>query len=129
MDGKFGKLAEVQAAIGAALTRCGKAPINIDGVFGNETSQAVKALVACPEIAPRIPPGSSAQQGAITQSVWRAVLPNSALPSVEQRAQTLVLTYEVGKGVGRQRGQVRSWLLTWVWRVKYAGVDGSTVAH
>jgi len=29
----------------------------------------------------------------------------------------------------RQRGQVRSWLLTWVWRVKYAGVDGSTVAH
>ncbi|MBI3757019.1 MAG: hypothetical protein HY267_03485 [Deltaproteobacteria bacterium] len=93
-DGQFGKLAEVQTAISAALTRCGRAPIAVDGKFGNTTSQAVKALIACPEIESHIPPESSAHQGAITQSVWRALLPNSALPSVEERAQTVVLTYE-----------------------------------
>jgi hypothetical protein len=47
-DGKFGKLAEVQAAIGVALARCGKAPIAVDGFFGNGTFEAVKTLVACP---------------------------------------------------------------------------------
>lgn len=93
-DGKFGKLAEVQAAIGAALLRCGKTSITVDGLFGNETAEAVKVLVRCPEISPNIPPGSSAHQGAITHSVWRALLPKSAMPSVEERAQTLVLTYE-----------------------------------
>jgi len=93
-DGKFGKLAEVQAAISAALVRCGKAPIAVDGFFGNGTFEAVKTLVACPEVRPHIPPGSPAQHGAITQSVWKAVLPKSTMPSVEQRAQTLVLTYE-----------------------------------
>ena len=47
-DGKFGKLAQVQAAIGAALTRCGKPTIAADGVFGNSTVNGLKALVTCP---------------------------------------------------------------------------------
>ena len=93
-DGKFGKLAEAQAAIGAALVRCGKPSITVDGKFGNGTVQAVKALVACSEIQPHIPPNSAARQGAITLSLWKALLPNSPLPSVEERSQTLVLTYE-----------------------------------
>ena len=93
-DGKFGKLAEAQAAIGAALVRCGKTSITVDGQFGNGTAQAVKTLVACPEIRPHIPLDSSAQQGAITNSLWKALLPNSPVPSVEERSQTLVLTYE-----------------------------------
>jgi hypothetical protein len=93
-DGKFGKLAEAQAAISAALVRCGKPSIVADGTFGNRTAQAVKTLVACPEIRPHIPPDSSAHQGVITQSLWKALLPNSAVPSVEERSQTLVLTYE-----------------------------------
>src|SRR5262249_12387142 len=93
-DGKFGKLAEVQTAIGAALARCGKEPIDGDGKLGNTTSRAVQALVACPEISPHIPSESPARQGAITQSVWTAVLPHSAPPSLDTRAQTGVLTYE-----------------------------------
>ena len=93
-DGKFGKLAEAQAAIGAALVRCGRTSIAVDGNFGNGTALAVKALVACPEIRPHIPPNSAAHQGAITESLWKAILPNSAVPSVEERSQTLVLTYE-----------------------------------
>jgi hypothetical protein len=93
-DGKFGKLAEAQAAIGAALVRCGKTSIIVDGKFGNGTAQALKTLVACPEIQPHIPLDSPARQGAITQSLWKVLLPNSAVPSVEERSQTLVLTYE-----------------------------------
>lgn len=93
-DGKFGKLAEAQTAIGAALVRCGKPSITVDGKFGNGTALAVKALIACREIQPHIPPNSAAHQGAITQSLWKALLPNSAVPSVEERSQTLVLTYE-----------------------------------
>ena len=93
-DGKFGKVAEAQAAISAALIRCGRTPIAVDGVFGNGTAAAVRRLAACPEIKAQLPPDSLAHQGAITRSVWKAVLPNSAVPSVEQRAQTLVLTYE-----------------------------------
>jgi len=93
-DGKFGKLAEIQTAISSALVSCGKTPIVIDGEFGTGTAQAVRTLVACPEIIPHIPLKSSAHQGAITASVWKAVLPNSPMPSVEERAQTLVLTYE-----------------------------------
>jgi len=93
-DGKFGKLAEAQAAIGAALVRCGRTAIAVDGNFGNGTALAVKTLVACPEIRPHIPPNSSAHQGAITESLWKTLLPNSAVPSVEERSQTLVLTYE-----------------------------------
>jgi len=93
-DGKFGKLATIQAAIGSALVRCGRAPIPADGLFGSGTAQAVRVLVTCPEIKLHIPPGSAARQGAITQSVWRALLPNVALPSVAERAQTVVLTYE-----------------------------------
>jgi len=93
-DGKFGKLAEAQAAIGAALIRCGKTSIAADGNFGKGTAEAVKTLVACPEIRTHIPPDSAAHKGAITQSLWKALLPNSALPSVEERSQTVVLTYE-----------------------------------
>jgi hypothetical protein len=93
-DGKFGKLAEAQTAISAALVRCGKAAIIVDGKFGNGTVVAVKALVACPEIQPHIPQNSAARQGAITVALWQALLPNSPVPSVEQRSQTLVLTYE-----------------------------------
>jgi hypothetical protein len=93
-DGKFGKLAEAQAAIGAALVRCGKTSIIADGKFGNGTVAAVKALVACAEIQPHIPQNSAARQGAITHSLWKALLPNSPIPSVEERSQTLVLTYE-----------------------------------
>jgi hypothetical protein len=93
-DSKFARVAQIQAAINVALVRCGKPPIAVDGVFGDGTSQAVKLLVACPEIAPHIPPASAARRGAITRSVWRAVLPNSDLPTVEERAQTIVLTYE-----------------------------------
>ena len=93
-DGKFGKLAQVQTAIGTALTRCGKPSISADGVFGNSTVNGVKTLVTCSEIAPHIPAGSAARQGAITQSLWKAVLPNLPSPSVTERAQTIVLTYE-----------------------------------
>lgn len=93
-DGKFAQLAKVQTAISGALVRCGKPAIVADGVFGTGTQRAVTLLVACPEIAPHIPSGSAAHQGALTRSVWKVVLPNAAMPTVEERAQTIVLTYE-----------------------------------
>jgi hypothetical protein len=93
-DGKFGKFAEVQHAISAALSRCGMPGITVDGRFGSATLQAIKALVNCPAIKPHLPEGSPAAEGAISTALWRLLLPASPLPSIAQRAQTLVLTHE-----------------------------------
>ncbi len=93
-DGKFGKFAEVQHAVSAALTRCGKPGIAVDGRFGSATLQAIKSLVNCPAIKPHLQADSPAVHGVISSALWRLLLPASPLPSVAQRAQTLVLTHE-----------------------------------
>ena len=93
-DGKFGKFAEVQHAVSAALTHCGKPGIAVDGRFGSATLQAIKSLVNCPAIKPHLPDDSPAVHGVISTALWRLLLPASSLPSVAQRAQTLVLTHE-----------------------------------
>ena len=93
-DGKFGKLAAAQQAASAALMRCGKPGLVADGRFGQGTANAIKLLATCPALKPRLPMGSPAFQGAITAALWRLLLPASPAPTAEQRAQTLVLTYE-----------------------------------
>jgi hypothetical protein len=93
-DGRYGKLAEVQQAVNLALARCRKPPVAADGRFGPRTAQAVRDLTTCAAVGPRLPAGSQAFQGAITKSLWLLLLPRAPLPTVEQRAQTLVLTYE-----------------------------------
>lgn len=89
-DGKFGPFADAQQAINDNLKKCGREGVKIDGVYGRATVDAIKALALC-GVAPN---GSSAKRGFVTTSLWKAIMPDRQPPSVEDRAQTLVLTYE-----------------------------------
>ncbi len=95
-DGKYGKVAQLQAALKTALAQCRAPDANViaDGRFSPATAQAIRAVSLCPALRSKLPEGSAAFDGAITVSLWRALLPRVPLPDVAQRAQTLVLTYE-----------------------------------
>jgi hypothetical protein len=94
-DGRFGPLAQFQAALGRALVDC-RGPASAlepDGKFGAGTVNGIKALTACP-VAQALPAADPARDGSVSAALWRLLLPDTALPSLDARAQTLVLTYE-----------------------------------
>jgi hypothetical protein len=94
-DGRFGPLAQFQVALGEALAAC-KGPASAlepDGKFGAGTANGIKALTACP-VAQALPAADPARDGALSVALWRLLLPDTALPSLDTRVQTLVLTYE-----------------------------------
>ena len=95
-DGKYGKVRELQAALAPVLAKCRIAGVNIvpDGRFGANTAEAIRRVSACQVLKVKLPDGSAAFAGAVTVGLWRAILPRVPPPTVEQRAQILVLTYE-----------------------------------
>jgi hypothetical protein len=93
-DGGFGPIAKVQAKVSAALSRCGKPGLpSPDGKFGPGLRTALVTLATCPEFSAAVAADNDARAGALTQTFWTALMGEPA-PSVDDRARTLMLTYE-----------------------------------
>jgi hypothetical protein len=92
-DGKFKRLFPFQKALNLELEKCGLPKIVVDGTFGKGTKKAISDVSQCADIKAGLSPKSEAFSGAITVELWR-ILKLDPLPTVQERAQTLVLTYE-----------------------------------
>jgi hypothetical protein len=94
-DGQFGPVAQFQQALARALVACSKpAPaLTPDGTFGGGTAKAIQAFMACPQ-ATALAADDPARRGALSEGLWRLLMPAAALPDVDARVQSLVLTYE-----------------------------------
>ena len=93
-DGRYGPIARVQEKARNSLIACGKpAAITADGKFGPGTRDALATLAKCPTFAVQLAEDAEAKEGALTTGYWAALF-NSAAPSVDDRARTLMLTYE-----------------------------------
>ncbi len=94
-DGKFGKIAQLQQAIKLRLTevdpKLGDAFV-VDGIVGKGTAAAIRMLISRPNSGLRVPDPNSDLQ--VTQEIWRFFMGESEPPSVEERIETWVLTYE-----------------------------------
>lgn len=94
-DGRYGPIADIQAAANQALSACGlRTTITVDGKFGPGTRNALKRLADCDQIAFKLGNDPEAHDGAITLKYWVALLDNKAAPTVDNRAHSLMLTYE-----------------------------------
>ncbi|WP_217591169.1 hypothetical protein [Burkholderia sp. GbtcB21] len=93
-DGKFGKVARAQAALDGVAHGCGSPGLKADGVFGAGSAGVVKVVAACPPLEKKLPDGSPAFKGELTLELWKQLLPDVPPPSADERAQSLVLTYE-----------------------------------
>lgn len=93
-DGRFGAIATIQQHAKDALAACGKPEaLEPDGVFGSGTRAALRDLATCPAVSGAIANDSDARQGAATDSYWN-VLVGGPPPSADDRAHSLMLTYE-----------------------------------
>src|SRR5262245_14615642 len=93
-DGRFGSIAKAQALANAALAACGRpATIGADGKFGAGTRDALAALARCPAFTSKLAADGDARAGALTHAYWDALVGQPA-PTVNDRAHTLMLTYE-----------------------------------
>jgi len=97
-DSKWGKIAAFQKVLGDQLRSCGKHEIansiKSDGVFGQKTKDAIITLTSCPGFESFAVSSSNPLHGAITIELWRKLLPGTPLPSVQERAFALSLSYE-----------------------------------
>jgi hypothetical protein len=94
-DGRYGPIAKVQEAAKAALAACGSSDtISVDGKFGPGTRDALAALAKCPVFASQLAADGDAKAGAVTGGYWAALLGTAPAPGVDDRARTLMLTYE-----------------------------------
>ncbi|NUL19537.1 hypothetical protein HUN27_22030 [Agrobacterium tumefaciens] len=95
-DGRYGPIADAQAAANQALSDCGiQTTITVDGKFGPNTQNALRRLANCDQIASKLENDPEAHTGAITRKYWAALLDTTAVPTVDNRAHSLMLTYEV----------------------------------
>jgi hypothetical protein len=93
-DGRFGAIATIQQHAKDALAACGRPEtLTADGVFGSGTRGVLRELAACPAVSGAIAADADARQGAVTDRYW-AVLVGGPPPTVDDRARTLMLTYE-----------------------------------
>lgn len=94
-DGKSGHVAKFQAGLSEALAACDSSTrLTPDGLFGNGTRKAIVEVAACETVSLQLEADSPARTGAITISLWQAILPGTPTPSVSQRAASLKLTFE-----------------------------------
>lgn len=93
-DGTGGPISQFQKALRGAMIAEGmpeKDLPGIDGSFGPATQRALLSLLASPRFADLKPKGRDVR---ISASLWKRLLPGVPLPTVDQRIETLVLTYE-----------------------------------
>lgn len=94
-DSKWGRIADFQRALDLALLSCGKPGIGgADGKFGNRTRDGIVRLLNCASFADLTLAPDHPQYGAIDSALWKRLLPNSAPPTIPERAFALSLTHE-----------------------------------
>ncbi|MCW1931715.1 hypothetical protein [Pararhodobacter zhoushanensis] len=94
-DGRTGAIADFQHAVNLILLACGEdLRLEPDGRFGVQTRTAIALAATCPPIAARLPEGSAAHEGAITQAFWELLLPDRPVPDARTRARALLLAFE-----------------------------------
>jgi hypothetical protein len=93
---KYGPIAALQKALEQGLQACTPPGphVSSDGAFGQGTSTAIKTFARCHHFSQPLPQNSAARTGAITTLLWKELLPTSAAPSAEQRANDLTLVFE-----------------------------------
>ncbi len=98
--GRYSVFAKFQVHLQRVLEECGKpAPAVVppgeqpNGKVGRETRQGIRRALACPTLR-QVPESSPAREGILTESVWRAVMGDEPLPTVRDRADALVLSFE-----------------------------------
>ncbi len=95
IGGKFSFVADVQQRLNELPSQCRVGPgIVADGKFGKFTRLAIQVAAGCPEIRSQLNSNSAAHSGALTDTFWKALFPNRAIPDLHQRAMVVVLTHE-----------------------------------
>ena len=93
--GKYGPIMNFQVAASAYLKTCNsQTSLSPDGIFGNDTKKAIIALTSCNSIQQKLPTNSLAYKGILTDSLWEIILPDLVVPSADQRARSVKLTFE-----------------------------------
>ena len=100
LTGRYSVFAKFQARLQQVLSACGKtAPVIVPigeqpgGKVDAPTRQAVQAALGCDALK-NVPRESAAKEGAITRAVWRAVMAGAPLPTLRDRIDALVLSFE-----------------------------------
>lgn len=62
-------------------------------VIGSQTRAAITQSLTC-EAMKAVPPTSAARDGALTESVWRAVMGNEPVPGIAAKTAAIVATFE-----------------------------------
>lgn len=92
-DGKYGKVAQMQAALNTALAACdSEERVAVDGVLGGQTVRAWRRLATCPTFEGTAIAADLAD-GTFTAEAWNAII-QKPLPTVRERAMALVLAFE-----------------------------------
>jgi hypothetical protein len=98
--GKYSPFAVFQGHLQRVLDDCGKGTPHVvapgempRGRIGTETRLGIQRALDCAPFA-QVPADSAARTGAITEAVWRAVMPDVAIPSLRQRTEAMVLSFE-----------------------------------
>lgn len=95
VDGASGPVARFQHALNVALMLCGaETEIVPDGMFGPRTRAAIARAAECPGLTERLGADSPARAGAITEGLWRLLLPGEAPPGPATRIRALLLAFE-----------------------------------
>jgi len=100
LSGRYSVFSKFQANLQRVLTECGKGEPAVvaegndpDGRIKATMQQAVLRALDCDALR-AVPADSPARKGQITESVWRAVMGDAPIPSVDDRANALVLSFE-----------------------------------
>lgn len=121
-DGEFGPIAAVQRAIGDRLQACGsRRRLDPDGRFGRAARDALAELASCRMVSAKLPEGSAATRGALTEAMWKALLDTPA-PGVAERARSLMLSFEATDYTRAEWNFCQS-------RPAYDPAHGQTVCH
>lgn len=97
--GAYSTFADLREPLRQALVDCGRmaAVSELDreapGIFSLRTSRAIRALSACPNFK-QLKASGEAAKGALTGSVWSALLKDRPLPNLEDKIEALTLTFE-----------------------------------
>jgi hypothetical protein len=100
LAGRYSAFAKFQTNLQRVLNDCGKGlpsvvPVGEEatGKIGLETRRGIQRALRC-EALRSVPTDSAAHDGIITESVWHAVMGAEPVPSVVDRANALVLSFE-----------------------------------
>jgi hypothetical protein len=98
--GRYSVFARFQDALQRTLTACNKSePVIVPagevsrGKIGSETLRGIQTALDCDALRD-VPRQSAAKDGVLTPAVWRAVMGDEPLPTPEDRAHALIMSFE-----------------------------------